>query len=537
MADFSAPAPIAQNVNVNPAQGIQTLSSLLGLKRTQLAIAQQQIGLQQQQEELSSQTSAATIAGINAKQTQALSKINPRQYIGKDGSLDVQGLSQAAYSVAPNLASDYVARVGSASASMTAASKAMNSLNQKYQEPLRAAAAVGAADPNAKVSDIIANMELAKQDAPQNAQDTMDTVIQNLGTNLTGPDLATGQPKNPQQQKAILLGFARQGLSASEAAGVGGLATLGAGTASTGTQIIPTTTNRITGVTQAANAPPVANLHNEVSLPNGQVAILNVATGQYEVAAGGNGGIPPGAPKGFVPPAVTAANDPARPSGNAPAQVQAQWQKALLETNALVHSTRQEDQGYGNNMAVAQDIRSLSQTAGGAKVGPGTPEWTRLVGSITSRFGGSQGVTDVQTLESFLDRQAASMTSAMGLPATNIGNEQARVISGNIGMQVGALRAKNDYNEALAQGLHDYRSGLDRVAGFGGNASPTTVNRYRNQWASVFNPMAIEYKLAQSRGDRKLMTAVAQSVTPGQARRMRADLEAMDSLAAKGELP
>lgn len=532
MTDFGS--PVAQNVQPpNPGAGLQTLASLMSLKQQQLGIARQQIGLQEAQQQLSSETSAATVAAVNSQQTKALSQLNPKQWLKPDGSLDVDAATQDVMQVAPNLGPDYLARLQSMAQGSVATKQAYLSLNSDLQKGLRDIFGTWAGDPKAKPSDLAQQLQAWQETLPTGLQDAGQQIEDHVLKTLTGPNLVTGAPHSVNEQKAAALGYARAGLAPTEVGGPQGLATPIAGTVNTGTQVLPTTTNREMAVTGPANAPPVANLHNQISLPNGQVAILNAASGQYEIV-GGKGGA---APSGLPAPAVTAENDPARPSANAPAQVQAQWQKSLADTNALVHSARQEDQGYGNNMAIAQDIRSLTDTAGGKKIGPGTPELTRLIGTITSRFGGSQGVTDVQTLESFLDRQAASMTSAMGLPATNLGNEQARTISGNIGMQVGALRAKNAYNEALAQGLHDYRSGLDRVAGFGGNASPTAVNRYRNQWASVFNPMAVEYKLAQSRDDRKLMTAIAQSVTPGQARRMRADLEAMDSLATTGKLP
>lgn len=533
MADFGS--PVAQNVAPpNPGAGVTMLSNLLSLKQQQLGIARQQIGLSQAQQQLSSETSAATTAAITAQQTKALSQLNPKQWLKPDGSLDVDAASQDVMSVAPNLGPDYLARLQTAAQGSVETKKAYLSLNGDLQKGLRDIFGSWSADPKATPTDLAQQLQAWQETLPSGLQDAGEQIEGHVLKVLTGPNLVSGQPHSVQEQKAAALAYARAGLAPSEVGGPGGLATPVPGTVSTGTQIVPTKTNRITGSTTTAGA-PVASLHNQISLPNGQVAILNTASGQYEIAAGGKGGS--AAPAGAAPPAITAENDPARPSANAPAQIQAQWQKSLADTNALVHSTRQEDQSYGNNMAIAQDIRSLSRSAGGKNIGPGTPEWTKFVGSLTSRFGGSQGVTDVQTLESFLDRQAASMTSAMGLPATNLGNEQARVISGNIGMQVGALRAKNDYNEALAQGLHDYRSGLDKVAGFGGNASPTAVNRYRAEWAKYFNPMAVEYNLAKQRGDRDVMTAIAKSVTPGQAKRMLGDLDAMSELASTGKLP
>src|SRR5579872_299427 len=60
MADFGS--PVAQNVNVTPNQGIQTLSGLLGLKQQQQALAGQAATVQQEQQTAKQR---AGIAGID----------------------------------------------------------------------------------------------------------------------------------------------------------------------------------------------------------------------------------------------------------------------------------------------------------------------------------------------------------------------------------------------------------------------------------------------------------------------------------------
>ena len=113
---------------------------------------------------------------------------------------------------------------------------------------------------------------------------------------------------------------------------------------------------------------------------------------------------------------------------------------------------------------------------------------------------------------------------------TRLGSHGWNGFGGNVGMQGGALRAKNDYNEALAQGLHDYRTGLDHVEGFTGDASPSAVNRFKGQWAANYDPLAYEYKLAKERGDTAAVAAITNRLTPAQARTMLAHLRATDRL-------
>lgn len=525
MPDFGA--PVAQNVNAG--NGLQTLSDLMSLKQRQIGIAQQQLALAQGQQTLSQLTSQATVAAIKANQEKNLSQVNWKQYVQPDGSYDIDSAEKQALLVAPNIGPDFISRLSAMTQSSVAAKKAYYDLNQTYQDNVRAAFGTWAGDPKANISDLATQLDAIEENAPKDTQDSIRTIVNHTLGVIGGPDLITGAPKTLDQQKSQALAYSRVGLSPEQVSGPGGLATPVPGTVSTGTQVIPTTTNRETGITSAPNAPPVTNQSIEVTLPNGQVGVLDLATRKISIAGGGNGAAqtPP------APSALTSDTDPAKPPANAPAATWAAWNQSVQHTQASVESARQSDAQYGNQMAIAEEVRDLSK---GANTGPGTPEWTRLIGTLSSRFGGSQGITDVQTLESFLDRQAAGMREAMGLPATNAGAEQAQIIGGNIGMQGGALRAKNDYNEALAQGLHDYRRGLDRVAGFGGNASPTAVNQYRAQWTQYFNPLAYEYKLAKSRGDTEMVKSILSKVTKEQAATMVRDLKATDAL-SRGQLP
>lgn len=87
----------------------------------------------------------------------------------------------------------------------------------------------------------------------------------------------------------------------------------------------------------------------------------------------------------------------------------------------------------------------------------------------------------------------------MGLPATNAGQEASQQIAGNVTYQPEAIREKNDLTQALTEGLHSYRNGLDRVAGYSGQASPSAVNAYRNAWTQNFDPNVFRGELAARR--------------------------------------
>lgn len=290
---FVSPAPVAQDVNINPGQGIQTLSGLLGLK-------QQQLALQTGAAELQSQQAAATVAGINARQTQALSQIDWRKWNKPDGTYDIAGATTAAQQAAPNLWPEFIGRLSDTQQKGTAARKAFYDLNQDYQDTVRAAFGTWGADPKSSLADLATQLEATEENAPDSAAAPLKKIIDNTLKLVGGPNLLTGQPKNLAQQKAEAVQFSRLGLSGSEVSGPGGLATPAAGTASTGTSIIPTATNRETATTAQSGA-PVA----KVGLP--PTVITQPGTGAPAIVSGQGsvqpiGGIDQNLPPGYAPP-------------------------------------------------------------------------------------------------------------------------------------------------------------------------------------------------------------------------------------------
>ena len=191
----------------------------------------------------------------------------------------------------------------------------------------------------------------------------------------------------------------------------------------------------------------------------------------------------------------TAADD--APPPNAPKQIQEAYSKAVGDTNAHVESVRTADENYGNNKTIASTIRRLSADA---KTGPGTETFNKVLAAL-----GTDAGNNAQELGAFLDRQAATVRGQMGLPGTNAGAEDAKMISGNTGYTSKVIQDKNDYTEALTEGLHQYRNGLDRVAGFGGQASPTAVNQFKAAWTQNFDPNVykgeLAYKRSKAEGD------------------------------------
>ena len=80
MADFGA--PVAQNIDISPNRGIQTLSGLLGLQQQRQALAGQAAVVQQEQQTARQRSGIATF----------MSNFDPAQHTGPDGTLDLDNV-------------------------------------------------------------------------------------------------------------------------------------------------------------------------------------------------------------------------------------------------------------------------------------------------------------------------------------------------------------------------------------------------------------------------------------------------------------
>lgn len=173
-----------------------------------------------------------------------------------------------------------------------------------------------------------------------------------------------------------------------------------------------------------------------------------------------------------------------------------------------VEATRQADADYGQNKHVNDTILKLSADTA---TGPGTETWHKALGRIAGVAGGNQ-VADYQTIGAMLDRQAAMSAKQMGLPDTNAGLATAASLSGTTEYAPEALQTKVKLTDALVEGSHQYRQGLDKVVGTGPNQDLTRYNDFRAQWADNFDPNIFRAENAIKRGDKKELAAIKNEV-------------------------
>lgn len=220
---------------------------------------------------------------------------------------------------------------------------------------------------------------------------------------------------------------------------------------------------------------------------NGRQFMLDPRTNQMTPVGAGN--VSPGAAPG------------AGPKFTQPVPGQADIQKS-------VELTRQADADYGQNKHVNDTILKLSEDTA---TGPGTEAWHKMLGRVAGVAGGNQ-IADYQTIGAMLDRQAAMSAKQMGLPDTNAGLATAASLSGTTEYAPEALQTKVKLTDALVEGAHQYRQGLDKVIGTGPNQDLTRYNDFRAQWADNFDPNIFRAENAIQRGDKKELAAIKEEV-------------------------
>lgn len=505
MPDFGA--PVAENVNVNPAQALQALSSLYGLR-------QQQQTLQQQQQQL--QVGAAEVQQAQRQQAARTFLTNMMQtgvdergqsIKGADGEPDAaKVIGAVSRNIPADLAQPIVQSVLQSERNRVGLEAASAELDASERQMLMGPVQAAVGDPNMKSADINAGIDNLVSAHPEmgNAAQYLKGLVSHLDNvspqnragaiNTIAAHMQGGERVETQPQASSVNTGAQQvqGTTAAPIAGGG---------------FTPSTavTNQI---------PP-----GLVTTPSGQVGTVNAPPGTRLATAGAGGAPSRGA-------ALTADNDPQRPGANDPTWRQQTYGQLVQRAQQDVMGAQDLDKGYQTNMATADMIRRYSNDA---NTGPGTSAWTHTLGAIGTRLG-AQNVSDTQTLASFLDLQSSRLRESMGLPATNAGLATSQEMGTSIESQRQAIQAKTDYYQALTELQHRYRVGLDAAGNGGVNPSPTSVSQFKSAFTKVADPVAVEIELAVKRGDPQAAQQLLSRLTPKQRAQVAQHGRALDQL-------
>jgi hypothetical protein len=209
---------------------------------------------------------------------------------------------------------------------------------------------------------------------------------------------------------------------------------------------------------------------------------------------------------------------------------------AVKAGNELTNASRTNDRDYGTNVHISNVIRQLSKDT---KTGPGTEMFHHMLAGSIKGLGQDAGA-DYQVIGSMLDRQAAMAQAAMGLPETNAGLQTSQSLSGSTQFAPEALQTKNNLTQALVEGAHQFRHGLDRVAGFEpitDKAAAGKVRKFQAEWTDNFDPNAYRLWNAHQTNDADEIARLRKELSATEFKSLGQKMRNLKSLSETGHLP
>lgn len=472
MADFGS--PVAQNIDVNPNRGIQTISGMLNLQS-------QKLGIQQQQQQVG-------IGGAELQKQQQMMKerlaIQKMMQTGFDdqgnnirdpatGEPSATRVLPALGRIAPLLGQGYAQTILETEKNKVGLQASIASLDAQERGMLMAPLQAASLDPEkstaASVGAGIDNLVSAHPEMSNAANyikgllthvdNVQDPKVKANLFNKLSASLQGGQPVQTQPTEGTVnTGAAQfQGAVAPAVAGGG-----------------------FTPSTQVTN-----------QIPPGYAVAQDQRTGNFylysqqhpnDVHPLGQGGGPASGPQNKQNPNAPPVMSPGEPA-------------TVSDIQKEVEGIRVAGTQIGTNRDINRRILSLVQQA---STGPGTA----FVHQAAAAAGLPAGAS-YQELNSFLDRQAAQAANAMGLPNTNMGLETSKQFTGNTQLNNKVIEDKTKFVDALNDAAQKYLAGANRAVGTGANPNYTAYQKFRSEWSQNFDPEVFSYEHAVKSGDKE----------------------------------
>lgn len=474
MPDFGS--PVAQNINVNPNQAIQTLSGLVGLKQQQQALqtgALQQQGVAadvQQKQQMNQELQSLAAFTQKASRDPA--------YHNRDGSLNVQKYQTDAMAAAPTYGQAYIGQMTTNANAMVDNRKALLGLSNDQRKTIGGYFGAVAAKPNATAEDFADAAEQARgvSDDP-GYQRAVDRMLMSAPPTAMLP---TAQSSAAIRQHAR--GIAMQ-TNAADTEQSGPAVHMVQGS----NGLVPTNVNP-----QApGGVGPVGPTQAQGVAPGAQI-VKDAFNNQYTFDPQTNRVTPIGGGKG---PATNAGG-----SG---------FQQPVANQEQVLHDV-ESARAVGDQAPAVRNVnQQLLQLSNDTSTGPGT----QTVQKIAAFLGLPSG-SQYQEINAYLDRQAAMQARAMGVPNTNAGLAAAQSASGTTEYTPKALQEKVKFADALNSGTIAYRQGLDKAVGTGATPDLSKYQAFRSAWAKNFDPDVYRFEDAQRRGDTAEINAIKARLGP-----------------------
>jgi hypothetical protein len=496
MADFGS--PVAQNVDVNPARGIQTLSGLLGLRQQQLALQTGQAALpgiqaQAQQE----QQTARQRQGIAA----FMSTFDPTKHVGADGTLDLD-----------NVLTDPALR--------QAAGDQFPALMQQMVQ--------------VKQSQLQAKQQLV------NLNDATRTQFQTIVGGLrTDPDVIADNPAGRQKVKQAISQFAATGPDAARVAQIYGAGLDQVPRGRLAQSISDIQLQAQDASAQAANQRPqyiqtgnvMRNINPQAAPGGGGPSLTgspNIAAGAaptylfdpvsktYYLAPGSGGGTGPttAPPPRQAPPQNAPPNaPPAQPPGNAPAKPETPGAAGLphyepgeanvVETNtATATKNRQLAADAQTQMDILNRIQAIAKTPG-LYTGPGSQDIAQVATALAGIPGfekAAQYANNYNELVKFMAQNAARMGAQMGLEGSDARLDLALHSQPNQAMDPRTIQSVSQYISGLVRMQLAKTDAMDRWLSQPGHSYRNEQN-FERLWRDNADPRLFQMAVMQDQGE------------------------------------
>lgn len=466
MPDFGS--PVAQGINVNPNQAVQTLSGLVGLQQQKQALetgAIQQQGIAadvQQKQQQNQELQALAQFTHNASKDPSFHK--------QDGSLDVEKFQREAAAVAPVYGQAYIGQATSNANAMLDNRKALLGLSNEQRKTIGSYFGAVAANPSATPEDFM--------DAVEKARSVSD---------------------DPGYQRAVdrtLMWFPQ----------VHSLPTEQAATA---------IRQHARGIAMQTNAPNVDQSSPAVQMVQGQQGL--VPTNVNPQAPGGVAPVGPTQSQGVAPGAQVVKDaydnsyvyDPQKNTVTPIGAGKGGFQQPVANQPQVLHDI-ESARAIGDTAPTNRNINQhLLQLSSETSTGPGTQTVQKVAAAIGLPSGSSY-----QEIGAYLDRQAAMSARQMGVPNTNAGLAAAQTASGTTEYTPQALQEKVKFADALNSATIAYRQGLDRAVGTGPQPNLKSYQQFRSAWAQNFDPDIFRVEDAQRRSDKAELDSIRKRLGP-----------------------
>ena len=498
MPDFGA--PVAENINSNPNQGLQTLSSLINLERGQVGLQQQKQALDigatqlQQQNQQMQERQALQAMMLNGKDPDG----NPIK--DENGEIDAPAFAAAANKYLPLTGQNVTQSIIQTMDSRLKLNDSIRGLNQNFRNDISGIVR-SAVNSNQSGQDINAALDAYAKKNPGAAPaiGRAQSLLQNI---------SPGMPQNQRNQALLHLAQEFQPAATTEREQTPQMGMItGSGSGVQPIQTNPLSTvpvGKVSGEMGQGIPPGLSTFTDQA----GNTWAFNPQVPGHAILVGhggrtGTGGQParvPSDPSGQAPSATSPAGTPA--TQTAPPVLNLGEADVVKQNTQNVNNTRQTAADSQTQHDILNRIQSIAGTPG-LYLGPGSDKVGALATAI-SRLPGMEGAAqyanNYNELTKFMAQNAARMGSQMGLSGSDARLDLALHSQPNAQMDPRTVQHVAQYMAGLVKMSAAKADALDHWLQQPGNSLQNEQN-FERVWRDNADPRLFQLNEMKDQGD------------------------------------